>query len=457
VRGLEGGSLDDYSSAGSRTPTAHSVRAAKGKRPAGRKLGLRSARRGIYKNILALSALKEEELQELEVDEEKTTETLNQIDAWESKRGGLEEATQNVRTEEDNVRVQRLRHEAEVLGADIQQAEEQLMEMKLRHRKLLSQAAAVENSVQAKLASYTSSLRLLEEDIQKFLRRDSPSSSRSRPNTYTDTSEPPYLQTPAKQRTLHQAKDHYQTHHATTSRQRQSLSHEKQALDTGAALWLAATNEIHTFETLLRQEMSLLASSSSPNQQHPWDDDHSPSHQSSSAQQENSTTRLKSLLIKMSSLLSSLEEKLSTAESKNWNLLIAALGAEISALGKGREILEGVLRASGEEVPERGSASVLRRVSVSDDREGEEVGEEGRGRREGNLVDTTDEQAGREDGQRVRERDRAREEEDEAAAAMESLDREFDRRRTRVATPVSDRVSSSEADEDPSEELLFSR
>jgi hypothetical protein len=480
VRGLEGGSVDDYSSAGSRTPTAHSVRAAKGKRPAGRKLGLRSARRGIHRNILALSALKEEELQELEVEEEKTTETLNQIDAWESKRGGLEEATQNVRTEEDNVRVQRLRHEAEVLGADIQQAEEQLMEMKLRHRKLMSQATAVENSVQAKLASYTSSLRLLEEDVQKFLRRGAPSdprASRSQSRNYDETSQTPYLQTPVKQRSLQRAKDHYQTHHATTSRQRQSLSHEKHALDTGAALWQQATHEIHTFETLLRNEMALLSSStSSPQQQHPWDDDdpnHEPSSSPSSQQQyPNNTTRLKALLTNMSSLLTNLQTNLSTAESQNWNLLIAAFGAEISALEKGREILEGVLRASGEEIPEH-RRHHHQHHQKNLDHNLDHNDEENRGRRgEGDvLVDAT--VASPSEGMIPQRwdipqgRETAGGDDKEDAAAMESLDREFDRRRTRVATPTSsnggsgggggDRVSEAEGDEDPDEELLFSR
>jgi hypothetical protein len=413
VRGLEGGSADDYSSTGSRTPTVHSVRAAKGKKPATRKVGLRSARRGIHRSILALSALKEEELEELQGETEKTTDTLNQIYAWESKREGLEEATQHVRSEEDTVRVQRLRQEADTLQTNISRAEEQLMEMKLRHRKLMSQAAAVENSVQAKLASYTSSLRLLEDDVQKFLRSGPPSAqrtSRSQSRSSNSSAQAPFLQTPVKQRTLQQAKDHYHAQNETSTRQRQSIEHEKRALDEGAALWQEATHELHAFETRLREEMTLLSTPAQPISAWDHHDDDGSDNQTSS---DNSTVRLKPLLDAMETLISSLQTKISHAEDQHWNLLIAALGAEIQALEKGREILEGVLRASGETVERR------------------------RGREDGgDLVDTG-----------VESQEATDREQDEE---IHSLDKEF--RRTRVTTP-SDHIS----DEDPDPELLFSR
>lgn len=389
VRGLEGGSADDRSSVGSATPTADMLRSSATVRPRRapkRKLGLRSARKGIYTTVLALSALKDEEIQELEGQRVTSAATLEQIQAWETKRRGLEEASKHAFSDEETIRVERLRQEGDALQAEIGRVELQLMELKARHRKIMSQAAAVENSMQAKLASYTSSLRLLEEDVQRFLSIE-PDGQFSRPRSRDGSAN--IWNLPAKRRTLDMAKEYHRSQENALEKQKASIQREKSALDDGAALWQEAVKEISQFERQLRSEMAVLSPSHSGSA---WEDH----------RQSDTNAPVRKLLSDMFTLMESLTKKLDHAEEQNWNLLIVAIGAELDALRKGKEILEGVLGSSVE----------------------------------GNLVDTNYHESAIHDTQ--------------AGDEIHELDHGF--RTTRLGSS-SDHVS----DDDPDPELLFSR
>ena len=335
IRGLEGGATDDRSSTGSTTPTAQSVRslsARRTRRPVRRQPGLRSARKGIYNAIHALSALKDDEIQNVDSQLQEHQDTLAQIDEWETKRQGLKEASDTVDSSGDTVRVQRLKQEADTLQAEINTVELQLMEMKSRHRKLLKQAAAVENSVQARMASYTSSLHLLEEEVQKFLsvkpsmREQLPASSDGRQSMW---------QLPPKRRNLDMAKQHWTEQREHVAETRNQHEQVKAALTEGAQLWKETVTEVTEFERQLRAEMAGLRPVS-PESPSAWDDppaskpiDHS--------------QQLRETVEKMRAVIASIEAKLQKAEDNRWTLLMAAIGAELDALRRGKEILAGVL------------------------------------------------------------------------------------------------------------------
>ncbi|SMQ49955.1 unnamed protein product [Zymoseptoria tritici ST99CH_3D1] len=332
IRGLEGGGADERSSAGSTTPTMHSAKSASGtsRRPPRRQPGLRSARKGIYRSILALAALKDEELRDVDRSIQGSEKTLAQINAWEQKREGLREASHHVDDSEETIRVQRLRTEADAVQAEINKVELQLMEMKTRHRKLIRQAAAIENSVQAKMASYTSSLQMLEEDIQKFLSFkpvDSTSPSRSRDGSQS------VWQLPPKRRNLEMAKEYWTEQHKVVELQRKQTEFEKSALVEGAAMWEETVSEITAFEKRLRSEMSTLT----PDSPSAWEDPPSTT----------APERLKDILEQIDTVTELLQDKLKTADERGWKLLVVAIGAELDALIKGKEILVEVLEASG--------------------------------------------------------------------------------------------------------------
>ena len=333
VRGLEGGMVDDQASTGSTTPTAQSVRSASARRAARvvrRKPGLRSSRKGIYNAILALSTVKDEELQGIDEDMHEKDRTLEQIDEWEKKKSGLQEATKRFESTEESVRVQRLRQQADTLQEEINRVELQLADLKSRHRKLVRQATAVENSVQAKMASYTSSLRILEEDVQKFL-SVRPTDEDARPASRD--AQTSIWELPAKRRTLQMAKENWTESKEALAQQREDVVYEKEALDEGAVVWKEVVTQVTDFERSLRAEMTRLPSKP--------DSEGMPS-----SSEDNASQRLRELVDQMKSLTETLESKFELAKERNWNLLIAAIGAELEAIRKGRELLENVLHSS---------------------------------------------------------------------------------------------------------------
>lgn len=339
TRGLEGGSSDDRSSTGSTTPTVQSVRGESTRRrskPIRRQPGLRSARKGIYNSIIALSTLKDDELRDIDDQIEEHDSTLEQIESWEQKRQGLQEASAKFDSSEQTVRVQRLRQEADVLQGEINQVELQLMEMKSRHRKLLRQAADAENSIQAKLASYTNSLRLLEEDVQKFL-SVKPSGSDARP--ISQDGKQSLWELPSKRRTLEMAKEYWNQQRDFSGHERQQHEQEKAAYVEGAAMWKEVVTEVNGFERQLRTEMASLRPSS-PNSQSAWED------QTDTGQ--GPSDGLKGLLTQIDVVVDSLDKKHETAEERGWKLLIAAIGAELDALKRGKQILSSVLGVTAE-------------------------------------------------------------------------------------------------------------
>jgi hypothetical protein len=336
AQGLESGKAGDGASTGSTTPTLNSVRTGlsrPGSRPAKKRLGLRSARKGLYTTITALSGIKREELQSLDAEVEDAERKLQQIDTWGTKRKGLEDASSGVDEGEDTVRVQRLRQEADVLQDSIQEVEVQLADMKAKHRKLVRQIAAAENSTQAKLASYTQSISLLEADVQKFL---SLQPSVPQPRLEASNGQLSIWQLPPKRRTLEMAKAYFAEERDSTIERRRQVEQEKEALELGGKMWMDVAVSVTEFEKRVRAEMS---GADMANSGHAWDDQ----------PQSSPGERLKELLVQMDTVMGDLESKLHTAEEKNWKLLIAAIGAELDALRQGRTILKGVL---GEPEPE---------------------------------------------------------------------------------------------------------
>ncbi|KAK3650192.1 hypothetical protein LTR56_006467 [Elasticomyces elasticus] len=335
VQGWEGGLPDDHTSTGSTTPTAQSVRSSSGRRkakPLRKKPGLRSARKGIYNSILALSAVKAEELGAIDVETSEKEYTLSQIDEWQQKRQGLEEATRHVDESEDTVRLQRLRQEADVLQEEINSVELQLADLKARQRKLLRHAEQAENAVQAKLASYNSSLSLLEAEVKRFL-------ATTHVGSRTQDASASMWKLPAKRRTLDMAREQWTAEKDHLQQDRASVEHERAALVEGAAVWKEVITHVADFEKQMRSSMTDLSSSQSA-----WDEEPSTSN--------DNPERLRELLGNLDGVLGHMETQFATATDRDWKLLIAAIGAELDALRQGRQILQNVLGVTADTAAE---------------------------------------------------------------------------------------------------------
>ena len=334
LKGLDGGSQDDGRSEGSTTPMTRSVSSRRATRPVRRMPGLRSARKGLYNTIVALSSIKDEELQSIGVNVRDHELKVDQIDSWEHKRERLQEASSGLDASEETVRSQRLQQEADALQKSINEVELQLADMKSRHKKVTRQIAQAENTMQAKLASYTQSMNMLEADVHKFLSLQ-PSGTQSRPRS--NDGQASLWQLPLKRKTLGMAREHFKLEREDAIQKRQQVELEKEALDQGAVMWKDVAVTVTDFEKRMRAEMASAPSLSDSN--HAWDE----------APSVTPTDRLKGLLKHMDEVIEELHMKYETAEDRHWKLLIAAIGAELDALRKGKQLLQSVLPAEPEE------------------------------------------------------------------------------------------------------------
>lgn len=335
LKGLGKDVNNDDESNGSVTPTTSRVvgySARKETKPKKRRPGLRSARKGIYNSILALSEIKDEELQTADSEVLEKEEILERISEWEQKRQGLLEATDSIQEDEETIRSQRFGQEANVLQEEINNMEMQLSNMKARHRKLVRQAADAENSVQAKLASYTSSLSLLEADVRKFLSAEPDHASSPQLGNITSS----MWQLPPKRRTLEMALSEFDHERDVARRRRGVVEQEKEALDEGAKIWGRVVTQISEFERLLRSNVPHRGGHSSESSTQAWEDQEED-------KPEDPIKGLKALLDTLSVLVGSLENDLKHVHERRWNLLIAAIGAELEALRQGQSILEGLV------------------------------------------------------------------------------------------------------------------
>ena len=325
--GAENGSLQEEDSirSGSSTPTVQSVqRGSRSKSPAysksgrhGQTVGLRAARRGIWQTIRQLSAVKSAEDGYLETDQHEDARVLQQLDAWERKRTGLHREITDIEREEGGETLQNLHGQADRLGEEIQEMEISLAQMKSRHRQLLDEIAGIENSVQSKLSSYQNSLRELDSDIQSFLKRAPEREDQSASITS------PFLMLPAKRRTLSIAKEYWQDKLTDVEKTRKHVQVERDALDEGAVVWKEVVNTVTDFESVLKEEMAGLALEND---------------------KERLRQRTATLVERMEQTLRSIQGRFTSAQEKDWKLLICCIGAELEAFTRGKEILDSLLR-----------------------------------------------------------------------------------------------------------------
>jgi hypothetical protein len=308
----------DLLSNGSTTPTVSSVRSGdrsaengnNGHASRRKRVGLQAARSGISKRIRQLASVKSEELDLLDEDLRKLQITVEKTDAWSEKRMRLETKIRDIETEDAGTNAQSLQAEASKLEQEIRLKEEELWALKRRHRRVLDELADTENSVEAKLASYKTSLSLLDREVSSFLARP--------PNAnHVPMSSSPFLTLPAKRRTLEMAREYWQDEYTRLAEKCEEIDTDRGALDEGAVMWTDVVKKVADYGSSLQSYMQQAGRKTSPD----------PSQ----------------LLEQMDTTIAYLEEKLEIASSRSWNLLVCAIGAELEAFTQGKNMLEEAL------------------------------------------------------------------------------------------------------------------
>ncbi|EEP77875.1 predicted protein [Uncinocarpus reesii 1704] len=248
---------NDYRSTGSSTPTPSHLASPRTtmtipiRQPTRKKISLKGARRGILKSMDELLTLKEEERRIVDVEIGHRRDAVREVDAFISKQKGLESVLTEAQREHESLRIQNLQRESRNLEKHIMDLENQLGEMKARHRQMLNEITHLQNSIDSKLSSYRESLALVHKDVQIYLQ-----SPPIQPLRFTTSDTPTFYTLHPKRRTLEMAKEHWHNEGTLLRQRRRKADHEISALKEGGRTWHKVISTISSFETSMQKKMS---------------------------------------------------------------------------------------------------------------------------------------------------------------------------------------------------------
>lgn len=284
------------------------------RQPATKKLTLRGARQGIGKSLLEFIALKDEELRIAQSEKANREVSLDKISEFQSKREAVHHEIGLLRERADSEQYRALRDESGIVEKQIKELEEQLLELKARHRHLLAKITREENSSASQLSSYEGTIEGIDKEIRHFLRRPIVKQglgprNLSIPRDGLAQAQDLYALRPER-RTLALAREQWTNELELLNGHEADVRREKEALSEGLELWQKAVTQIDEFERSLRQTIKT----------------------------SNSST-ISGILASLDSTLLFLQQTLNKAEANDWTLLVCAIGAELDAFKEARAIL----------------------------------------------------------------------------------------------------------------------
>ena len=323
---------DDVSSVGSPTPTpsvsslpkAGLPRTMPIRQPKPKKISLRAARKGLGKTMDEFAHLKKEEILVIQAEAGNRQSAIRKAGELQSKRLGLESEMGIAQNDGSASNPAALRSEAAEMEREIQELEHRLLELRTRHRHLINRAEEHENAIDSKLSSFKHSMEALDRQTRQFLGHPPVRCSLSNYDDTHSTRGGMYALN-GDRRTLEMAQEQWSTEQELLEQRTSSAEREGQALQDGAALWRVAVGRINTFEKGLRHRVNSISQ---------------PAQNTSTIVQD------------MDSLIEVLENDYATSEANDWKLLMVAIGAELAALNRARELLVGPSPAEDEAGPE---------------------------------------------------------------------------------------------------------
>lgn len=261
-----------------------------------------------------LASVKAEEVNFLTNGNLELQDAISQASHWSKERTRLRNLIQDTESHlrnfnDDHHRT--LYEKASNLEDEIRRREEELAALKAQLRRIRDELSGSETAVEAEVASYKEDLRMLDRNVTDFLLflpyfEHVPFTSK-------------YLQElPAKRRTLHIAQQFWEDElESLISRCNDAKKHHA-ALTEGVKVWHEVVEKITGLELFL---VDALMESMDPS----------------------------TLMGELADVMSFVEQKYDYAVSKNWKLLITAIGAELEALRMGEDVVQGMIDNHGEE------------------------------------------------------------------------------------------------------------
>lgn len=315
------------------------------RQPRRKKAGISDARRGIAGSMAELANLKVEEDASLLSALSTRKQALARLRKLSTKHDNVAEELAALETDE----AEPLAKELEELGSEhrgvcseIEQLQKRLTELRTRRRHLESRMDGVRNRREAGLSGYKNALREIEDTTNTFLARppvkpldvealaDSTSSKEVSPAGGTE-----FLRLRPERRTIDMAREWWENEISILEKRKAQVDIERAALEEGGRIWEEVVELVLDFENELRKLMSGMMASSIHGAK---GEDHGfPPKE----------TILKLQYEKINTVIMGLEQRLHIAEDNGWNLLIAAIGAELEAFKQAQKINRDMLKESG--------------------------------------------------------------------------------------------------------------
>ena len=277
-------------------------------------MGLGGARRGIARALRELRGVKAGEAGILDLEVDKREEALRTVRGLGDKRKGLEEEIRKVEGGEGSRRVEGLKEEKRGMDEEVRVLEEKLAELRAQAAWLGREIAAGESERESRVSSFREALRGLDVSVGKFL-KDPPGGEGGAGGMGVRA-------LPAKRRTLELCREEWEGERDALVRQREGIEKEQEALDEGLVVWEGVVGLVAAVEGMLRGEMGRLG-------------------------QGGGEERMRGILERMAEAVRELEDKVQLAQTRGWNLLLCAIGAELEAFREGRDVLQAALDAAG--------------------------------------------------------------------------------------------------------------
>ncbi|KAH6645260.1 hypothetical protein BKA67DRAFT_108669 [Truncatella angustata] len=233
--------------------------------------------------------------------------------------------------------------------ADIDEFEGKLRQMKHRKRVLEARMEEVKSERESGLSGYKGALRETERDIGEMMRIPGvkvlsieDTAKGPQPEVQEDNADDKvidralsgheFMRMRPERRTLAMAKEWWEGEMALLSRRKDDVDKERDALSEGSEVWAQTVQLINDYERRLGAALS--NSMQAPPKE----------------RQKSEADLFQAQYRDLQQTIKEIEKNLHHVEEKGWNLLVAAIGAELEGFMEGENILADLMRSKGYEV-----------------------------------------------------------------------------------------------------------
>ncbi|PSR82793.1 hypothetical protein BD289DRAFT_436871 [Coniella lustricola] len=331
------------------------------RQPRQKKLGISGARRGIAHSLAELANLKTEEDASLLSALSTRKQALAKLRNLATRKDSIADELSALETDEAEplgLELEELDNEHRGVCTEIKELEQRLAGLKSRRRHLEGRMNDVKNRREAGLSGYKNALKEVEDTVHGFLTRPpvKPLDVEVLAENLNISEEVPspggleFMHLRPERRTIDMAREWWEAEIAILETRRTAVETEREALEAGIRVWDEVVDLVLNFEADLRKHMSR-RDGSAP--------DSPPNIKSKGKQRElTAVDTLKLQYEKINGVIAALEQHLGAVEAKRWNLLIAAIGAELEAFKEAARVNREMLRAVGVVVDDDGLLKV---------------------------------------------------------------------------------------------------